>query len=168
MNVKQKLTITIEHIVITSSKSYEQITKLLEEKMMYAIDDTDKLIEQLVRMKTPWQEASQVIQNQFGKSSFQIFRKIDHGLLLSLAGKPRKAVQYTIGNPLLAVQMTQLVTAVALYAPFKVAVYEDDNNGSVIIYDELASFVSQFHNEELIQLAKHVDSSLEALVASIV
>jgi len=168
MNRKQISTTTIEHIVVTSNRSYEQVTASIEEMMGSTIGDMNALIGQLDATKKSWQQASQMIEKRLGKSSFHIFSKIDHGLLLFLAGKARKAVQYTVGNPLLAVQMTQHVAAAALYAPLKLAVYEDDNARTIITYDLLSSLLSQFHNEEVTRIAEHVDSLLEELVTAVI
>lgn len=165
---KRQITLTIKHIEITSSKTYEQVTALLEEKMSSANGDMGELIEQLVTSKTSWVQATNMIEKRLGKSGFRIFCKIDHGLLLSLKGKPTKAVQYTLGNPLLAVQMTEHDAAVALYAPLKLAVYENDNAGITIIYDSLASIVSSFGNEEINRIAEQVDSTLEELLSTVI
>ena len=42
-----------------------------------------------------------------GARTFFIFLKRDHGALLEIAGQPRKALQYEIGNPLTATRMTR-------------------------------------------------------------
>jgi hypothetical protein len=46
-------------------------------------------------------------QHQLGTSGLTILRKIETGALLTLSGKPTRAAQYTIGNPLLAIQMIE-------------------------------------------------------------
>lgn len=167
MDPRQIFDVTIEHVVVTSNKPYGQVTELLEKMMGGTIGDMNELIEQLDVKKTAWPQASQMIEERLGKSGFRIFSKIDHGLLLSLAGKPKKAVQYTVGNPVLAVQMTQHIPAVALYAPFKLAVYEEDTATTAITYDRLSSILSQFHNEEVSRIALHVDLLFERLLAEV-
>jgi len=42
-----------------------------------------------------------------GPSGFMLLGTSDHGALLRLVGRPRKAVQYVVGNPLFAVEMTE-------------------------------------------------------------
>ena len=42
-----------------------------------------------------------------GPSGFMLFRTSDHGSLLRLVGQKRKGIQYLVGNPLFAIQMTQ-------------------------------------------------------------
>src|SRR6516164_6132601 len=59
-----------------------------------------------------------------GSSGFMLFRTSDHGGLLRLVGEQRKAVQYLIGNPLFAVEMTRHAIGAGLYAPLRVLIYE--------------------------------------------
>lgn len=167
MNNRQTTKITIEHVVVTSTKSYEQVTALLEERMGVAVELAE-VLENLRTAKSSWEQVAREIEKRLGKSSFSIFSRIDHGVLLSLAGKPSKAIQYTIGNPLLAVQMTEQVLPVSLYAPFKLAVYEDDKARTIISYDRLSSLVAQYHNEKVIAIAHIVDKKLEDLVAEVI
>ena len=65
------------------------------------------------------------IEGMAGPSGFMLFRTSDHGALLRLVGQQRKAVQYLVGNPLFAVEMTRHAIEAALYAPLRVLIYED-------------------------------------------
>jgi|GEM_PF-3558204 len=58
-------------------------------------------------------------QHQLGTSGLTIWRKIETGALLTLAGKPTRAAQYTIGNPRLPIQMIEQVKDTAFYAPLR-------------------------------------------------
>ena len=65
-------------------------------------------------------------QAHIGTSGLTLFYKVEHSFLLSLVGKTSRAIQYTIGNPLLAIQMTRYMPEAALYAPLRLVVYEDE------------------------------------------
>jgi Domain of unknown function DUF302 len=54
-----------------------------------------------------------------------LFGTSDHGALLRLAGQKRKAIQYVVGNPVFALQMTQHDIRASLYAPLRVLIYEN-------------------------------------------
>ena len=56
-----------------------------------------------------------------GPSGFMLFRTSDHGAALRLVGKPRKAVQYLLGNPLIAVEMNRHAIGAALCTPARAA-----------------------------------------------
>jgi hypothetical protein len=60
------------------------------------------------------------IEAMAGPSGFMVFRTSDHGALLRLAGQKRKALQYLVGNPPFALQMTQHDIRASLYAPLRV------------------------------------------------
>src|SRR5215472_8603750 len=52
-----------------------------------------------------------------GEEGLMLFGIQEHGKLLSLAGPPRNAKQYVLGNPLTALSMTRQDIRAALYAP---------------------------------------------------
>ena len=53
------------------------------------------------------QAARARLETMAGPSGFMLFRTSNHGLVLRIVGKPRKAMQYLLGNPLIAIEMTQ-------------------------------------------------------------
>ena len=53
-----------------------------------------------------------------------LFKTSDHRSLLRLVGQEMKAIQYLVGNPLFAIQMTQHDIKAILYAPLPVLIYE--------------------------------------------
>src|SRR5262249_40438780 len=64
-----------------------------------------------------------------------LFQTSDHGALLRLVGKPRKTVQYLLGNPLIAVEMTRHAIGAAQYAPLRVLIYEAVGDETCVEYD---------------------------------
>jgi uncharacterized protein (DUF302 family) len=84
-----------------------------------------------------------------------------------LSGKPGRASQYTIGNPLLAIKMIEYAPAVALYAPLRLAVYEDDADKTFVAYDRFSSLLSTYQSAEILPIAQLVEQKLEALVAEV-
>src|SRR5262249_6805773 len=98
-------------------------------------------------------------------SGFMLFRTSDHGALLRLAGQKKKAMQYLLGNPLFAVQMTQHDIRAGQYAPLRVLVYESDPGRTCVEYDKPSSLFGQFGNAKVTEVAKLLDRKLEQLVA---
>lgn len=121
--MKQTTQIPIEHIVVTSDHSYEQVIAGLEAQLGSRADwDT---LQQVMTTNATFEQAVQLIEQQLGTSGFTIFSKLEPGALLRLSGKPTRAVQYAIGNPLLAIQMIEHAPEAALYAPLRLVVYEN-------------------------------------------
>jgi haloalkane dehalogenase len=162
----QTISITIEHNVVASNRSYEQVKESLEARLGVA-GNIDELVRQLAAVKASWEQVTQAIEKQLGTSGFSLFSKVDHGDLLSLAGKPRRVSQYAIGNPLLALQMVEHLPEVALYAPLRLAVYEEDGGKTSVAYDRFSSLLPPYQPAEITPIAQLVEQKLEALVAEV-
>ena len=100
-----------------------------------------------------------------GPSGFMLFRTSDHGALLRLAGQKKKAIQYLVGNPLFAIQMTQHDIRASLYAPLRVLIYENEEGKTCVEYDKPSSLFGQFGNAKVTEVATMLDRKLEQLVA---
>ena len=155
---------SVEHVVVTTSRSYEQVKASLEAQMN-VLGNTDELMKQLVAAKASWAQVRETIEKRIGRSGFTIFGKVEQGQLLSLAGKPRRVVQYAVGNPFLAIEMIEHAPEVALYAPLRLAVYEAEAGGTCICYDRFTSVVARYPDPEVARVAKQVEQKLEDLVA---
>jgi uncharacterized protein (DUF302 family) len=162
-------TFTIEHTVVASERSFEQVIQALEGQLGRT-GDWETTAAQSVAAPTPisWAEMTRSVEALIGTSGFTTFSKVNHTALLSMAGKPGRAYQYAVGNPLLAVQMTSALPEVALYAPLRVVVYEDHEGRTFVAYDRFSSQLAQYQHEEIASVAQLVEQRLEALVAEAV
>jgi uncharacterized protein (DUF302 family) len=161
--MKQTTSFAVDHVVVQSNRSYEEVKATLEVRMG-TLSDTDTLARELSAMHAPWDKIVAAIEQRLGRSGFAIFSKVEQGQLLSLAGKPGKAVQYAVGNPLLAIQMIEHAPEVALYAPLRLAVYETHDGKTFVTFDRLSSYLAQYARPEIARVAKLVDEKVEALV----
>ena len=100
-----------------------------------------------------------------GNTGLILFNIQNHGALLNIYGKPRKAKQYVIGNPLIAIQMTIHDIRASLYAPLRMIVYEDENKKGFVEYDLLSSLFGQFGNNKVLQVAMGLDAKLFHVVS---
>ena len=109
-------------------------------------------------------EAKAKIEAMAGPSGFMLFSTNDHGSLLRIAGQKRKAVQYVVGNPLFALQMTQHDIRASLYAPLRVLIYQDEKGKTCLEYDKPSSLFGQFGDSRITPTATMLDRKMEALV----
>jgi uncharacterized protein (DUF302 family) len=153
--------ITVEHVHVTSEKPFDQVTKAFVEQLgrepgsnkdLAAGTDPEKLRAKLKAAEGP--------------SGFMLFTTYDHGALLRLAGQKRRAIQYVVGNPLIALEMTQHEIRDSLYAPLRVLIYEEANGKTRIEYDKPSNLFGQFGNEKATEVARMLDRKLEALVST--
>jgi uncharacterized protein (DUF302 family) len=101
-----------------------------------------------------------------GPSGFMLFGTTDHGALLRLASQKRKAVQYVVGTPLFALQMTQHDIRAGLYAPLRVLLYQDERERTCLEYDKPSSLFGQFNDDRIAPVASMLDRKLEDLVTT--
>src|SRR5262249_11236761 len=101
-----------------------------------------------------------------GSSGFMLFGTSDHGTLLRTVGRQGKAVQYVIGNPPFAVEMTRHAIGAALYAPLRVLIYEAEDGRTCIVYDRPSSLFGQFGDERVDSVAAALDQKLDDLAAA--
>jgi uncharacterized protein (DUF302 family) len=151
-----------EHIRRTTAKRFEEATTAFERQLGRFDPDAYKALAaggdaEGVRAK---------IEAMAGPSGFMLFATHNHGALLRLAGQQRKAVQYILGNPLFAFQMTRHDIRAALYAPLRVLLYQDEEGKTYVEYDKPSSLFGQFGNVEIDAVAAMLDRKLEALVAA--
>src|SRR5260370_8013715 len=92
--------ITIEHSIVASDRSYEQVTESLEAQLGLRAD-WDKITRALITTNASWEQAVQTVEQQLGTSGFTIFSKIEQGALLTLTGKPTQPPHSPIRNHLL-------------------------------------------------------------------
>ncbi len=96
-----------------------------------------------------------------------IFLKRDHCALLQVTGRPRKALQYEIGNPHTASKMTRHRLPDGLYAPLRVVLYDDETGNSIFEYDKPSSLFSQFGDERVTEVGRYLDAALESVLRNV-
>ena len=154
----------VDHVRLESDKPFEDVAKAFERQLGRFDPDVAKPL----IAGGDVEEARAKIEAMAGPSGFMLFGTNDHGSLLRLAGQQRKAVQYVVGNPLFALQMTQHDIRAGLYAPLRVLLYEDERGRTCLEYDKPSSLFGQFQNERISPTAAMLDKKLEALVAAAV
>ncbi|HEY3274060.1 MAG TPA: DUF302 domain-containing protein [Methanocella sp.] len=99
-----------------------------------------------------------------GAEGLMLFCIRDHGRLLNIVGAPRKAKQYLIGNPLIAVTMTRHDIRAGLYAPLRILVYEVKDGSTRVEYDLPSSLFGQFNEPEVTAVARSLDMKLANVI----
>ena len=150
---------------MVSNRSYDEVTASLQERLG-SFGDPARLRSQLAAGAS-WAQIEKAIEATLGSSGLSIFHKVEHGDLLSAAGQPTRVSQYAIGNPLLAMRMIQHEPEVALYAPLRLAVYEDGEGKCVVACDRFTSLLARYQHPEIASTAKLVEQKVDALIAEV-
>src|SRR6516164_8791996 len=150
---------SVVHVRMTSDRPFADVRAAFERRLGRFEPDVYEALEQggdpaAVRAR---------LEAMAGSSGFMLFRTSDHGRLLRLVGQERKAIQYLIGNPLFAVEMTRHAIGASLYAPLRVLIYETDDGRTCIEYDRPSSLFGQYGDERVSPMAASLDQKLEDL-----
>lgn len=150
--------ITIEHVTLSSTKSFEAVRSALEA----SVPVIDLAYAKLLKAGQV-DEARSLLERQ---APLSIFGSRDHGDLLLTAGLSRKAIQYDIGNPLTAASMTRHELSAALYAPIRVLLREDAEGGVAFEYDRPVDTFGQFGNPQVDGVAGQLDARLRSVLTA--
>lgn len=154
--------ITVDHIRLVADKPFEDVAKAFERQLGRFDPDVYKAL----AAGGDGEGARAKIAAMAGPSGFMLFTTHNHGALLRLAGQKRKAIQYVVGNPLFALQMTQHDIRASLYAPLRVLLYENEQEKTCVEFDKPSSQFGQFGDERISPTAAMLDRKLEALVTA--
>jgi uncharacterized protein (DUF302 family) len=143
----------VEHITIRTPKKFAEVEATLERN----VPQLDPAIAAALANG----DEERATELERGAPLF-IFLKRDHGALLQVTGRPRKALEYEIGNPHTASKMTRHRLPASLYAPLRVILYEDETGGSIFEYDRPSSLFGQYGDERVTEVGRYLDAALEA------
>jgi uncharacterized protein (DUF302 family) len=149
----------VDHIRLTAAKPFDRVRADFERQLGRFDADAVKSLVAGENVET----ARAKIEAMAGPSGFMLFAMYDHGSLLKIVGLARKALQYVLGNPLYAIQMTQHAIGASLYAPLRVLLYENDERMVCLEYDRPSSLFGQFGDDRIARTASSLDHKLEEL-----
>jgi len=151
-----------EHVCLTTDKPFEEVAN----DLVRQLGRFDPEVLRLALAGGDPEQAKAKINSMAGPSGFMLFGTSDHGLLLGLVGRPRKAVQFVVGNPAIALEMTRHDLRAGLYAPLRLLLYQDEQGQTCLEYDKPSSLFGQFGNDYITPTAALLDLKLEALAAN--
>jgi hypothetical protein len=153
--------IPVEHVVLRTKKPYVEVKAALETRL----GRLDSGIRSLLN-ENRVDELRAALEKLGGRDGLAIHYVAAHGDWLILNGGRRNGNVYYIGNVLSAVVMTRENFGAGLYAPLRVAVYEDEN-GTTFEYDKPSTLFAQFHDPKIDEVAHSLDDRLAAFLAAV-
>jgi uncharacterized protein (DUF302 family) len=146
--------IQVEHIRIDSRKPYDVVRATLEKLPRF-----DDRIRALLHYGETARVKAELESLECG-AGLVIFSTAHHGDWLQILSRRRNAVQYVIGNVLIATQMTQHHLAAGLYAPLRIILYENTNGLATLEYDRPSSLFGQYGDERVTAVAQALDQRI--------
>lgn len=150
--------IEIEHVRIVSNKPYAAVLAAMADVPRF-----DDRIRALLHEGEFARVRTELEKNQ-SDVGLTIFSTAMHGDWLQIVSGPRNAVQYVIGNVLVATQMTRHGLMAGLYAPLRVMLYENDAGTATFEYDLPSTLFGQFGNDSITAVAKDLDHTIQRVL----
>lgn len=132
---------SVTHVTLKIESSFDDFTKKFEEAIGRFVEPS---IEEIDSEPTLTRDT---ITSMAGMENMYMFPTGNPGKMLKLQGGHNRIKQYAWGNPLMAGKLININLGVALYAPFRMLVYETDANEVVAEYDLPSSYFHQFGTE---------------------
>jgi uncharacterized protein (DUF302 family) len=156
----------VEHVRVKTDRPFDVVTAALVRQLGKYDEGVRKGVMKELAAGGDAKVVRTKIEGLVGPSGFMLFGTQDHGLLLQIVGQKRKAVQYVVGNPLIAVEMTRHAIGASLYVPLRVLIYEADDGKTCIEYDRPSSLFGQFGDKRVGRMAAALDQKLGDLAAT--
>lgn len=151
-------TIEVRHISLKVDADFESFTKNLE-RLLGRFDDS-----MYQGLETDPTTVQKRLKKAAGEEGLMLFTVREHGRLLNIFGTPKKAKQFVLGNPLIAIKMTRHDIRAGLYAPLRIFVYEAEDHSTRVEYDQPSSLFGQFNDPEVTAVARSLDMKLANVI----
>jgi len=152
------MNIAVDHQSVNIHTTFEKFTEGIES----AVGRFDPAV--LDQVTTDPKAAENGILGMQGAEDLMLFSIEDHGLVLQMKSLVKKAKQYRIGNPLIAMSMTSLDLRAGLYVPLSLIVYETFEGQVFADYDLPSSLLGPLGNESITTTAVSLDQKLRNLI----
>lgn len=152
-------TYQVRHVTASTEKTFETVKRDIESKLRRLDDSFRELLAEnrIEELRQRLEEASQ-------PHGLMIHYVGTHGDWLALSGERRPGIVYHIGNVLMASQMTRHAFGAGLYAPLRLAVYENASGGTTFEYDQPSTQFGLYQNAQIDGVARTLDGKLSAFV----
>lgn len=97
-------------------------------------------------------------------NGLMVYASIDTTLLAALVGYRIKAVEYLLGNHVIAETMFRHDPKALLYAPLRVLLHEDAHGNAVFSLDRPSEAFGSLGNDEITQVGELLDGKVAALL----
>jgi uncharacterized protein (DUF302 family) len=154
--------ITVERVTFVSNRSFEEVLSLLDKGI--GRPNFGELSRRMNDAPT-FEEYVSIIRGAVGSADLMEFMRLDLGSALRKdpAVAAYKIVRILAGNPLIMKQMAEHVPDAGSYAPVTILVYERED-GVLVSYDLMASYLAGLGNEEALQVAGELDAKVLRLL----
>jgi uncharacterized protein (DUF302 family) len=156
--------IAVERFSVISSKPFDEVVQALDAAVGHP--DMREFGKNVTEAKS-WPEFENVVQAALGPAGFMEFLRFNHGYMIAKDHGPTtpRILRLVVGNPLIMKRMAEHVPDAGSYAPVTILI-DERNDGVHISYDLMASYLAPYGNLAASQVARELDSKVEALLTA--
>jgi uncharacterized protein (DUF302 family) len=97
-------------------------------------------------------------------NGLMIFTKIDATPLMSAAGHHIKAIEYLLGNHVVAESMFRHDAKVLVYVPLRILIHDDGNGQAIFTLDQPSTVLAGLDNSEITAIGRELDQKVAHLL----
>jgi len=155
-------TFSVTRHTLTTPKPFDTFIGELEKRSPLV---PPSKLDELIDSNLPPDQLRARVEGLIGSSGFVFFLKSQHDRLFAHFGRARASVQYAIGNPLIAKDVSDTAPAICLYTPLRLAVYESPaTHETIVSYDSPASLFGSFGVPEAAEIGAMLEGKLRDLL----
>jgi len=156
--------ITVDHVTFISDRRFDDILQAFHEQVG-SLEETGWAA--ITAASADQHDFERRVREVLGPSGFTRFLTIDHGAWLTLQGLPGRFIQFTLGNPLIAITMMQHHMEAGLDVPVRLCIYEHSDGKTRLVFNTPSSLMSGLANEEVKAAALKLDAKMMALAEAV-
>ncbi|WP_299572230.1 DUF302 domain-containing protein [uncultured Williamsia sp.] len=122
------------------------------------------VVERLVQRAAPWEDMQAAVREMAPHALIR-YVTIDAGPVMALAGNRTQAVEYLLGNHVIAETMFRHDPHAMLYAPLRVLLYSNAVGEAVFSIDQPSTVFGSLGIDEVTEIALGLDDKVAALLA---
>lgn len=156
--------ISVEHVTFLSTRTFEDVLAAFHEQVG-ALEEIGW--DAIPAASSNTEDLERRVREVLGPSGFTRFLTIDHGRWISMRGTPTKFIQFTLGNPMIAITMMKHHIEAGLDVPVRLAIYEDADGKVRVVFNTPSSLMSGLANKDVEAAALKLDAKMMALAEAI-
>ncbi len=156
--------ITVDHVTFISDRPFDDVLQAFHEQVG-SLEETGWAA--IPAASADPRDFERRVREVLGPSGFTRFLTIDHGEWLTLQGRPTRFIQFTLGNPLIAITMMKHHMEAGLDVPVRLCIYEHSDGKTRLVFNTPSSLMSGLANEEVKSAALKLDAKMMALAEAV-
>lgn len=103
------------------------------------------------------------VQSAISQNGLMVMSNLNQGKILSMTGLHLKAESFFVGNPNMGKKLFTADSAVGLFVPVRIFVYEDPDGHVYVSYEKPSAMLGQLNNSKVTMAAQMLDQKIQGI-----